>query len=116
VYGKAKTLHLNQIQQPSLPLWPLFRETTDSALGCFDFECTKICFLINWNLKDFVTSVLFFWRIFASFRQRNWNFFLSCWNSTSFASFRKNFDIKKNEKENSVYNLFHFIIMYVKES
>ncbi len=59
MYGKAKTVHLNQIQQPSLPLWPLFRETTDSALGCFDFECTKICFLINWNLKDFVTSVLF---------------------------------------------------------
>jgi hypothetical protein len=59
VYGKAKTVHLNQIQQPSLPLWPLLRATTDSAVGCFDFECTKICFLINWNLNAFVSSVLF---------------------------------------------------------
>lgn len=102
-------------------LWPLFKETTDSAVGCFDFECTKFCFLSNWNLKDFVSSVFFSGEFFAILRQRNWkestwlscvqvtchillknswrkiwNFFLSCWNLTSF---RQNFTMKKKKKK-----------------
>jgi hypothetical protein len=112
VYGKAQTVHQNQIQQPSLPLWPLLRETTDSAVGCLDFECTKMCFLINWNLKDFVSGVLFSGEISLFLDKETGIFSFLVEIRLVFAKISR----RKNEKENSVYNLFQFIIIFLKES